>query len=110
MSFNRENIVWQSADGTWNRGFWRVVWTGEGDPEWDVEYGDDFEWVTTGHPDVDSTMAAWDGANPGGFDELSHTAESADRCHHLDTLAEKCKANGVRDRWVINSQVWTDYH
>lgn len=42
MSFNRENVTWQNADGTWNMAFYQVAWEGredEGfDPEWDVEY------------------------------------------------------------------------
>lgn len=42
MSFNRENVTWQNADGTWNMAFYLVTWEGledEGyDPEWDVEY------------------------------------------------------------------------
>ena len=49
MSFHRENVIWESADGTWSRGFFRVRWTGD-DPEWDVEYDyGSFEWVSTGH-------------------------------------------------------------
>ena len=42
MSFNRENVTWQSKDGTWNMAFFRVTWEGSEadgyDPEWDVEY------------------------------------------------------------------------
>lgn len=37
MSVNRENVIWQSADGTWNRGFYAYDTWGE-DHEWDVEY------------------------------------------------------------------------
>lgn len=42
MSFNRENVTWQSKDGTWNMAFFRTTWVGSEadgyDPEWDVEY------------------------------------------------------------------------
>ncbi len=39
MSFNRENVTWQSADGTWNMAFYNVAWVDpDGDEEWDVEY------------------------------------------------------------------------
>lgn len=45
MSFHRENVTWQSKDGTWNMAFFRVVWEGSEsdgmDPEWDVIYDHD---------------------------------------------------------------------
>lgn len=66
MSFNRENVTWQSPDGSWNLGFFEA-WVWGDDPEWDVDYSlDNFEWVTTGHRSEDAALEAWDGANPGG--------------------------------------------
>ncbi len=68
MSFCRENVCWQSEDGTWSLGFFRVAWVDyDGDPEWDVEYDfESFEWLTVGHRSSDAANQAWDGANPGG--------------------------------------------
>lgn len=72
MSKNRENVVWQSADGTWGRGFFETYATKDWgdddyDDEWDVDYNyDSFEWVSVGHPTEEAACASWDGANPGG--------------------------------------------
>ena len=64
-SFNRENVSWQSPNGTWNLGFFEVVWEGDEDPEWEVEYDfDHFEWVSTGHDTQNEADDAWDGSNP----------------------------------------------
>jgi len=72
MSFNRENITWQSEDGTWNRGFYEVVWYDhDGDPEWNVEYGENLRWCLTGLASEDDACGdafswAWGSGNPGG--------------------------------------------
>ncbi len=71
MSFHRENVTWQSEDGTWSLGFFEVYSYDSGDddydPEWDVDYDyDSFQWVSTGHPTREAAGAAWDGSNPGG--------------------------------------------
>ncbi len=76
MSFHRENIIWQSADGTWSRGFYECheSYGGHGDdddedsfdPEWDVEYDyGALEQVSCGHPSEDAAFQSWRGANPG---------------------------------------------
>jgi hypothetical protein len=71
MSCDRENIIWQSRDGTWNRAFYDYYETNTDDPdrdyEWDVEYTDEFNWVVTGLASEDAAHEAWDGANPGGY-------------------------------------------
>lgn len=72
MSFHRENVIWQSADGSWSRGFFTSFDAPGGgdddfDPEWDVEYDfGSFQWVSTGHATEDAAWASWRGANPGG--------------------------------------------
>lgn len=71
MSKNRENTTWQSRDGSWNIGFYDYYETGghgdeDYDDEWDVEYTNDFHWVSTGHATEYDAQAAWRGANPGG--------------------------------------------
>ena len=92
MSFNRENVVWESKDGRWNRGFYEVVWTDpDGDPEWDVEYGSDFEWVSTGHMTEERAERSWDGANPGGHYVVRYAGNEAE-CDGYDEKARRCKA------------------
>jgi hypothetical protein len=92
VSVNRENVIWQSEDGTWSRGFYDYVTTGD-DYEWDVEYLDSFMWVRTGLRSEDAAHDAWDGANPGGYSvaRWSETPEYTDR---LDAKAAAFKAAG----------------
>lgn len=93
MSFNRENVIWQSKDGTWNRGFYEVIWIGsddpDWDPEWDVEYGDGFGWVKTGLPSEQAAIDAWTGANPGGHTSIEFNDVNAKVCDDLDKLAQQ---------------------
>lgn len=107
MSFNRENVTWQSKDGTWNMAFFRTTWVGsedEGyDPEWDVEY-DYHEFhlyaYATGKASPD---AAWDAvleqtANPGGGWVVSR-AISVDDCDKYDRMLEVAIAkNALQER------------
>ena len=92
MSFNRENIIWQSKNGTWSLGFFTVAWVDDGpdaDPEWDVEYDfGSFEWVSTGHVTDDSAYRAWDGANPGGYDLLPWSTAHAAEAEKYDAMAK----------------------
>lgn len=93
MSFNRENIVWQSADGTWSRGFYEVFENFDAedfDPEWDVEYGADFEWLASGLPTEEAALEAWDGANPGGHHVVLHRKDPT-WAAQLDEKAAKFK-------------------
>lgn len=64
MSHNRKNVIWQSSDGKWNRGFYDYVVTGES-VEWDVHYHSTFNWVSLGHKSEEEADLSWDGANPG---------------------------------------------
>lgn len=89
MSFNRENVIWQSRDGTWNRGFYEVIWMGEGDPEWDVEYGNGFEWVKTGLASEQAAVGAWTGANPSGYTVIEFNEANAAGCDQLDEVARQ---------------------
>ena len=99
MSFNRENVVWQSQDGTWNLGFYRVLERfgysddEDYDPEWDVDYDyENFEWLSTGHPSLDAARAEWKGANPG----MMVVASGEDRVAELDAMAERFKTRRAR--------------
>lgn len=98
MSFNRENTIWQSPDGTWNRGFYEVVWQDlNGDPEWDVEYGGEFWWVSIGHATREAAHAAWDGCNPGGCDELMYNSATSHAIATLDRKAQRVVAEN--NKW-----------
>lgn len=89
MSLNRENIIWQSKDGTWNRGFYAFEPTGDTsspdwDEEWDVDYTDEFNWVSTGHATKEAAWNSWHGANPGGHSLLEYSRNTAKECAALD--------------------------
>ena len=72
MSFNRENVTWQNADGTWNMAFYVVAWVDpEGDEEWDVEYDygrfEPYDYARNcATPDDAYEVATKRRANPGG--------------------------------------------
>lgn len=92
MSFHRANIVWQSKDGSWNRGFYTVSWVGyeeDGyDPEWDVEYDESsFSWASVGHATKDGACDAWDGANPGSLDVMTYSRANHKEIAILDRMA-----------------------
>jgi hypothetical protein len=95
MSVNRENIVWQSKNGTWSRAFyefWKVNTGSEDfDYEWDVEYGEEFNWVSTSHPSYESALDAWNGANAGCHEMLEYSEKNATQCEQLDAKAAKFK-------------------
>ena len=95
MSLNRENVIWQSKDGTWNRAFYDFVYVNEDnedfDMEWDVEYSGNFDWVSMGHPTMDAADKSWYGANPGCFDLVEYSQENADICAKFDENAKKVK-------------------
>ncbi|AXV10059.1 hypothetical protein DVS28_b0289 (plasmid) [Euzebya pacifica] len=103
MSFHRENIAWQSKDGTWNLGFFEVVWEGSEedgeDPEWDVDYDmSAFEWVTTGHPTQMAARRAWNGSNPGSSMTCRHTPGTAQQCDRYDRMAADLRARRRESR------------
>lgn len=104
MSYHRENVIWQSADGTWGRGFYENYPTksyddDDYDSEWDVEYDYDiFSWVSVGHPTEQAAGASWDGANPGGstvyaFGDSGWPNESP-VAPKFDEMAVACAASG----------------
>lgn len=93
MSLHRENVIWQSADGTWSRGFYTTYPTGDPssedyDREWDVDYNyDEFWWASTGHPNVEAAERSWRGANPGGHEQVPYTPENIALVEECDDLA-----------------------
>jgi hypothetical protein len=76
VSFNRENVIWQSPNGTWNRAFYAVSWVDpspDADPEWDVDYDyGQFDWLSTGHPTEEDAYRSWKGGNPGGYNLMDN--------------------------------------
>jgi hypothetical protein len=99
MSCNRENVTWQSEDGTWSRGFFDFYDVGSDDENWDYEWGveyshDEFCWVTTGHPTREDAEDVWQGANPGGRSGVPYSAENAEQCARYDKMAAALKAQG----------------
>lgn len=91
MSFHRENVLWQSRNGTWNLGFYECHEDGgeDSDPEWDVEYDfSRFDWVSTGHPTQKAARESWKGSNPGGGTLYEEPCDETDA---LDTMAEARK-------------------
>jgi len=92
MSFHRENVIWQSNDGKWNRAFYAFYEVGDRhsedhDPEWDVEYLEDFNWVSTGHATQQRAEDSWHGANPGGMGVFVYSPNNAAECASLDERA-----------------------
>lgn len=116
MSFNRENVVWQSADGTWGRGFYESYSVGsydddDYDPEWDVDYDyDTFAWVSVGHATEEAARASWDGANPGTSHTVPFGESGAFRSDEplapkFDEMAVQCAASGRYARGVSPQKV-----
>lgn len=103
MSLHRENATWQAPDGTWSIGLYDYVETGD-DPEWDVEYLDDFRWVSTGHPTSEAAMDAYlqDHANPGGT-TLYFGSEDAASIAEFEKLAAAYKARNSQDTALHNA-------
>ena len=104
MSVSRDNVVWQSADGTWSRGFYAEDrWYPDDDGEPEVEFRhDEFDWVSTGHPTEDAAADSWHGANPGGRDTVPFPKTDEERAHwsdeveRLDDLAAQLWASPYR--------------
>ena len=95
MSFNRENVIWQSKDATWNRGFYVADTYDNGsdedyDAEWDVEYDfGAFEWVATDLESKDAARASWTGSNPGGCTVVPYAGNEVE-CDAYDAIAAAC--------------------
>ena len=99
MSYNRENVVWQSKDGTWSMAFFRVSWEGsesEGyDPEWDVEYDYSKFGLRVYATNEKSPDAAYERvtartANPGGGWVISRLV-NASQCDKYDAMLAQAK-------------------
>lgn len=113
MSFNRENVIWESKNGSWNRGFYTAREIGDPfsedfDSEWDVEYDySSFEWVSTGHMTKKQADDSWRGANPGTMDVSPYKGNATDNKQY-DLMAEwfnNPSAKEKHDRLLHNKNV-----
>ncbi len=93
MSYHWENTIWQSKDGTWNRGFFKRIPMGDGwsdedyDSEWDDEFDfSAFDYLRTGFPSEAAAFNWQPGANPGSHTTVPYAGNSKE-CKHLDQLA-----------------------
>lgn len=87
MSKNRENVIWQSPSGRWNRGFFDYFITGP-DDEWDVEYDHHrFNWVATDLPSEEAARQAWHGANPGGHQRVPWSEKNRAEIERYEAMA-----------------------
>lgn len=100
MSLNRENVIWQSPNGTWNRAFYSFYEVNTDDEdfdnEWDVEYESHFNWASTGHPTEEAAEASWRGCNPGGHQLVVYTPQTAAECAALDAKVVEFRAGKHR--------------
>lgn len=93
MSCNRENVIWQSENGKWHRGFFDFYPVGDDmsedwDYEWDVEYDfTRFNWTSLNHPSKGGAERSWDGANPGGWWESPWSDETAETNKRYNEMA-----------------------
>lgn len=96
MSYHWENTIWQSKDGSWNRGFFKRIsmagssnsWEDEDyDSEWDDDFDfSSFDYLQTGFRSLEAARRWEPGANPGGWDEIPYAGNSKE-CKRLDQLA-----------------------
>lgn len=110
MSCNRENICWQSKDGKWSLAFYECWTVNDGDddhdPEWDVEYGDQFEWVSTGHATEEAAHNSWHGANPGGGSVMGWSDSCAKECEQLDAKAQSFLTQQKDQANLNTNRIW----
>ena len=96
MSYHWENTIWQSKDGSWNRGFFKRIsmagspngWEDEDyDSEWDDDFDySSFDYLQTGFRSLEEAQRWEPGANPGGWAEIPYAGNSKE-CKLLDQLA-----------------------
>lgn len=97
MSYNWENVVWQTKDGRWGIGFFdRISYTDSWDNEdYDSEWDDEFDHsvfvhASTGHPTQESAYATWRGANPGHHTVYEYSRGTAKEIAEFEDMARAC--------------------
>ncbi|MFJ4668861.1 hypothetical protein [Kitasatospora purpeofusca] len=102
MSLNRENVIWQTEQGTWSIGFFEFEYPDheDFDPEWDVEYDRSlFWWVSTGHADPDEAVEAYraEHANPGDASTcIEWSADTGAKIARYEEMATAWQAEHAR--------------
>lgn len=96
MSYHWENTIWQSKDGSWNRGYFKRISRSDSPNAWeddsyDSEWDDDFDfsgfdYLQTGFRTLTDAQRWEPHGNPGGWDEITYAGNSKE-CKHLDQLA-----------------------
>lgn len=96
MSYHWENAIWQSKDGSWNRGYYKRISRADSpnaweDEDYDSEWDDDFDFsafsmVQTGMRSEEEAWGYEPQGNP-GFAEVSNYKDHSRTCKHLDELA-----------------------
>lgn len=92
MSYYHENVIWQSENGTWSRGFFERISMDNGSEDYDSEWDDDFDferfgWVSTGHMTEEAAARSWKGANPGSHTTIEFGKDTAEECRNYDEMA-----------------------
>jgi len=116
MSFNRENVTWESTDGTWNMAFFRVAWEGSEadgyDPEWDVEYDyEKFDLYVYAEkqptPDAAYQYVTSRTSNPGGGWVVSRRINVED-CDKYDKMLDAAKGKAIlKEQDKITLERWS---
>lgn len=96
MSYHWKNVIWQSKDGSWNRGFYHRIsmggfpssWKdGDYDSEWDDEFDESsFDYARTGFRSEQDAFNWEPSGNPGGAYTIAYRGNSKE-CKELDQLA-----------------------
>lgn len=92
MSYHWENTIWESKDGSWNRGYFeRISNPYSSDSDYDSEWDDDFnfeafDYVKTGFKTEAEALQYTPNGNPGSWSTL-HYAGNSKKCKYLDQLA-----------------------
>lgn len=94
MSFNWENVIWQSKDRTWSIGLFERIsngdsWDSDYDAEWDDDYDQNkFHFASTGHATPESAKSAWKGTNPGGHTSIPWEKGNFEEIKQYELMAE----------------------
>lgn len=97
MSYFWDNVIWQSKDGSWNRGYLKRI-SGENNShfededygycsEWDDDFDStEFDCVSTGLRTFDAALDYAPHGNPGTHTEIAYNGNSRS-CKELDLMA-----------------------
>lgn len=96
MSYNWENIKWQSKNGLWSIGFFErepMVSSFNQDDDYDSEWEDDFDrskfsFASVGHATPESADNSWKGANPGSSTSIPYSKKNAEEISEYEDMAK----------------------